>query len=100
MSNGKVKGKQLTEILLSPSETPLSIDTYTVSTGGTGKQLVNKEYVDSLTYSLQEITDVDNTTSKDIEITNDLSGLILRSPDGNRWRLTINNDGQLIAEQL
>ena len=100
MSSGKIKGKQLVDIILSPGETPLNIASYSVSATSSSKQLVNLEYVDGLTYSLQDTTDVGNTTSKDIEITNSASGVILQSPDGNRWRLTINNDGQLLAEQL
>ena len=100
MSAGKIKGKQLIDILLNPSETPLNVASYSVDNVGSNKQLVNKEYVDGLTYSLQNVTDVDNTTSKDIEITDFNSGLILKSPDGNKWRLTINNDGQILAEQL
>jgi hypothetical protein len=104
MGDGIIKGKQLTDIKLSPDTTPLNINSYTVSATGSGKQLVNKEYledyVDAVTYSLQEITDVGNTSSNDIEITDFSSGIILRSPDNSRWRITINDEGQLIAEQL
>lgn len=33
--------------------------------------------------------------SDDIEITSASKGIILRSPNNNRWRITINNDGTL-----
>jgi hypothetical protein len=110
MSDGKVKGKQLIDIPMSPSETPLSIDSYTVSSSGSGKQLINKDYLETYvqsvtisssgTQSLQQVTDVSNTTSNDLEITDFNSGVVLKSPSGDRWRITINDDGQLIAEQL
>jgi hypothetical protein len=99
-----IKGKQLTEIGLNPSTTPLDINNYTVSATGSGKQIVNKEYLDNLPgltpSSLQDTTDIGNTTSNDIEITDSDKGYILKSPDGTRWRLTINNDGQIIASSL
>jgi hypothetical protein len=100
MSNGKIKGKQIVDIILEPDSTPLNLASYSVSATGSGKQLVNKEYIDGITHSLQEVTDFGNTTSNDLEITEPESGLILKSPDGNRWKITINNDGQLLAEQL
>ena len=98
-----VKGKQLTDISLNPSTTPLDINNYTVSATGSGKQLINKEYLESVgsgTASLQLVTNVGNTTSNDIEITDSNRGYILKSPDGTRWRLTINDNGQIIASSL
>lgn len=38
--------------------------------------------------------------TQDIEITNFNRGVILRSPNNNRWRITINNSGQLITTAL
>lgn len=38
--------------------------------------------------------------SGDIEITNPSNGLILHSPDNNRWRITIDNDGVLTVTGL
>jgi hypothetical protein len=38
--------------------------------------------------------------SGDIEITNPSNGLILHSPDDNRWRITIDNDGVLTVTGL
>ena len=37
---------------------------------------------------------------EDIEITDSTKGLILESPDATRWRITIGNDGALIATSL
>jgi hypothetical protein len=36
----------------------------------------------------------------DVEITNFTKGVILRSPDNKRWRITVNNSGQLITTAL
>jgi hypothetical protein len=38
--------------------------------------------------------------SKDIEITDTTYGVILKSPDSTRWRITISNSGELIATSL
>jgi hypothetical protein len=38
--------------------------------------------------------------TEDIEITDSTKGLILESPDATRWRITIGNDGALIATSL
>lgn len=40
------------------------------------------------------------TTGYDIEITDATRGLILRSPDGTRWRVTIDNAGTLTRTSL
>lgn len=39
-------------------------------------------------------------TSGDIEITDYTKGLILRSQNGTRWRVTVNNTGSLVATSL
>lgn len=39
-------------------------------------------------------------TSDDIEITNPLKGLILKSPNGTRWRVTIDNAGNLVRTAI
>lgn len=100
----KIKGKQLTEIPLFPSDTPLSIDSYTVSATGSGKQLVNKDFLENSipgTNSLQQVTDVGNITTNDVEITTSFTrGVILRAPDDTRWRLTVNNHGQVLTTSL
>lgn len=45
--------------------------------------------------SLQEITDLGNTTDNDIEITDTTKGIILVSPDATRYRITVANGGTL-----
>lgn len=40
------------------------------------------------------------TSSGDIEVTDFTKGVILKSPDGTRWRLTINNDGSFTTTSL
>ena len=103
MSLSRVKGKQIeTEsVILTPGESPLELNGYTVSATGSVKQLVNLEYLDTLpigiTNSLQEVTDVGNTSSNDLEITDPTKGFILRSPNGDQMRLTINNSGQILS---
>lgn len=39
-------------------------------------------------------------TSGDVEITDATKGLILRSPNGTRWRVTVNNSGALVVASL
>lgn len=50
--------------------------------------------------TLQAVTDLGNTTTNDIEITDTTKGVILKSPDGTRWRITITNNGELVATSL
>ena len=50
--------------------------------------------------NLQTITDRGNTTTNDIEITNNQRGIIIKSPDGTRWRISIDNGGHLTVESL
>jgi hypothetical protein len=40
------------------------------------------------------------SVTEDLEITDFNKGVILRSPDNNRWRITVNNSGQLITTAL
>jgi hypothetical protein len=47
--------------------------------------------------SLSAVTAVGNTTTDDIEITDSTKGIILRSPDNTRWRVTVDNSGSLIT---
>ncbi|MBN1808658.1 MAG: hypothetical protein JW909_06285, partial [Planctomycetes bacterium] len=42
----------------------------------------------------------DKVGSTDLEITDSASGLVLRSPDGHRWRFTVDNSGQLDSSDL
>jgi hypothetical protein len=40
------------------------------------------------------------SVTEDLEITDFSKGVILRSPNNNRWRITVNNSGQLITTAL
>lgn len=42
--------------------------------------------------TLQQVTTLDNTTTTDIEITDLTKGIILKSPNGTRARITLNDD--------
>lgn len=48
----------------------------------------------------QRTATYDGTTANDIEITDSTKGIILKSPDGTRWRITIDNAGNLIRTTL
>lgn len=37
------------------------------------------------------------TSSGDIEVTVGTNGFIARSPNGTRWRITVDNDGNLVT---
>ena len=50
--------------------------------------------------TLQEVTDTGSTTTNDIEITDTTKGVILKSPNGTRWRIGITNSGELTATSL
>lgn len=39
-------------------------------------------------------------TSNDVEITDSTKGIIMKSPNGNRWRITINDLGTLVSTQI
>lgn len=47
--------------------------------------------------ALSAVTAVGNRTTTDIEITDYTKGVILRSPDNTRWRITVDNSGSLIT---
>jgi len=100
--SGRVKGKQIEpeSIDLGVGTSPLSLSTYVVVGTASGKQLINLEYLNANKQDLQETTDIGNITTNDIEITTPVTGVILRAPNGYRWRLTINDEGQIISESL
>lgn len=50
--------------------------------------------------TLQDVTDGGNITDNDVEITGIDKGLILKSADGTRWRITINDAGALISTEI
>jgi len=64
----------------------------------------NKKYVDdadALNLPLAGGTLSGNLlTDSDIEITDTAKGIILKSPDGTRWRITIDNAGALVTTSL
>jgi len=39
-------------------------------------------------------------TTHDVEVTDSTKGIILRSPNGSRWRITVDNDGNLTSTAL
>lgn len=39
-------------------------------------------------------------TANDVEVTDTTKGIILKSPDGSRFRVTVNNDGALITTEI
>ena len=43
---------------------------------------------------------ISSTTEKDIEITDSTKGIILHSPSGKRYRITINDDGEIVKEEI
>ncbi|MDV7696670.1 hypothetical protein N6B72_07045 [Chryseobacterium soli] len=47
--------------------------------------------------SLQTVVDKGNTSNKDIEISSSTKGLILRSPNGSRYKISVNDSGALIT---
>lgn len=76
-----------------------------LAAGSTGADIVTDTLSTRTTGSLLSIRN--NTSEKvrvsptgDVEITDFSSGVILRSPDGTRWRFTVNNSGVLAATSL
>lgn len=69
-----------------------------------------RKLVDDLTYQVANIfTGIINTENRitlgtdtvdDLIVDDTLKGLVLKSPDGNYWRVTINNSGTLIRTSL
>ncbi len=45
-------------------------------------------------------TKIGSQTDQDIEITDSTKGIILKSPSGNRYRITIDDDGEFIKEEI
>tara|TARA_B100001093_G_scaffold237161_1_gene227272 strand:+ start:1447 stop:1659 length:213 start_codon:yes stop_codon:yes gene_type:complete len=45
-------------------------------------------------------TKISSQTNQDIEITDSSKGIILRSPSGKRYRVTINDAGEITKEEL
>jgi len=45
-------------------------------------------------------TKIGSQTDQDIEITDSTKGIILNSPSGKRYRITIDDDGDFIKEEI
>ena len=45
-------------------------------------------------------TKIGSQTDQDIEITDSTKGIILNSPSGNRYRITVDDDGEFIKEEI
>ena len=45
-------------------------------------------------------TKIGSQTEQDIEITDSTKGIILNSPSGKRYRITIDDDGEFIKEEI
>lgn len=43
---------------------------------------------------------MDPTTNQDIEITDSTKGIIMKTPSGKRYRVTIDNDGEFVKEEI
>ena len=69
-----------------------------IESGSSGSSTTVTDNLNMMGYNITNIGYA--TASKDIEITDSSYGLILESPDGTRWRLTINNLGSLIVTSL
>ena len=59
------------------------------------KMLELKNYLDA-----RIDTKIGSQTDQDIEITDATKGIILKSPSGNRYRITIDDDGEFIKEEI
>ena len=66
-----------------------------------GKVGINTEYPNSAlsVNGSVEIAGI-TTTNSDVEITDSTKGIILRSPNNNRWRITVTNSGTLSVAAL
>lgn len=45
-------------------------------------------------------TKIGSQTNQDIEITESTKGIILRSPSGKRYRVTVDDEGELTKEEI
>ncbi len=63
---------------------------------------VKKPLVLSITGEIEQLQlgDTLEGTSNDVEITNATKGVILKSANGTRYRITVDNDGSLITTEV
>ncbi len=45
-------------------------------------------------------TKLDAQSTQDVEITDSTKGIILKSPSGKRFRITVNDDGNLVKQEV
>lgn len=63
---------------------------------------VKKPLVLSITGEIEQLQPGDTleVTADDVEITNATKGVILKSANGTRYRITVDNDGTLITTEV
>jgi hypothetical protein len=57
-----------------------------------------KGYIDSNTNLIN--TKLDAQSTQDVEITDSTKGIILNSPAGKRFRITVNDNGDLLKQEV
>lgn len=92
---GHLKEKTLVDDLLYYTD-----KTYFPATGAADKEYVDKTTGSSYLWSGSEYVLTGTKYEIDIEVTDSSKGIILKSPNGTRWRLTIDDDGLLTQEDL
>lgn len=63
-----------------------------------GKLAELKGFIDTNTNLIN--TKLDAQSTQDVEITDSTKGIILNSPAGKRFRITINDDGNLLKQEV
>lgn len=81
------------EVIVDSSDTTLYVTTSNV---GINTETPNKELTVIGSISSTDVVYVDS----DVEITDSTKGIILRSPNNSRWRVTITDNGTLSAVSL
>lgn len=73
-------------------DTELHLEAFTIDSGGA--------LGEGLQASIGALVAAGRTAATDVEITSATKGVILRSPNGTRWRVTIDNSGNLVRTAL
>ena len=63
-----------------------------------GKLTELKGFIDTNTDLIN--TKLDAQSTQDVEITDSTKGIILKSPSGKRFRITVNDDGNLVKQEV